>query len=55
MARRRCWRPCRTGQVAHSAATFSVNADQAITLAQQLKSIVQQWDREVGRFKLGRL
>ncbi|MEN9985832.1 MAG: hypothetical protein RI925_1334, partial [Pseudomonadota bacterium] len=45
----------RTGQVAHSAATFSVNADQAITLAQQLKSIVQQLDSEVGRFKLGRL
>ena len=39
--------------MAHSAATFSVNADQAITLAQQLKSIVQQLDSEVGRFTLG--
>ena len=43
----------RTGQVASSAATFSVNAHQAITLAQQLKSIVEQLDSEVGRFKLG--
>ena len=42
----------RTEHVAQSAQRFSVDAHQAMGLAESLRSIVQQLDQEVGRFRL---
>ena len=42
----------RTEPVAQSAQRFSVDAHQAMGLAESLRSIVQQLDQEVGRFRL---
>ncbi len=38
--------------MAQSAQRFSVDAHQAMGLAESLRSIVQQLDQEVGRFRL---